>query len=268
MSRKAVKLFLFFFALLIVLCFIWSFLLGDRIGENYTTIFLFEPYVIYFPLIICMLGAFLGLIAFFLSDTLKKNLRISSIIIICVGVLSSLTAIISIGTATNKDENVYKNTVLEEKYKVQNLVSVPMLSEEQTPHSYPHSNYIAVGNQFAYHTENNYVCSEDNLFHLEISTYEFENVPYLFKKKLHRYLTDEYFRWRTRIGYYDGETVTGNSNGKSYTYYLSVQEDKERSFSYFAILVDNGNSISLLMLSTYYTNNYMLNINNIIETLC
>lgn len=268
MNRKAVRAFIPFVVILATLCAIWSFVTEDKIGENYIFVFLFEPFVVYIPLGICTVGVLLGFISFFFQERTEKRLRIFSLIAVGFGFLFSIVSLILIGTSTNRDEMVHKNSVAEQKYQVQNFAETPILEEDTLYNQYIGSNYIAIGNHFAYHTEKEYVCNDDDLFSLEISAYEFENVPRLFRRRMKNYFTDEYFRWRTRIGYYDGKTFTGENSGKDYTYYLSVHEDEKRNFSYFAILAEDDNSVSLLMLSTYYTENYNIDISKIIETMC
>ncbi len=268
MSSKKVRAFMLLFAVLILLCIIWSFILEDKMGENYTFVLLFEPFVFLLPLSICTAGILLGLISFFFENKSRNKLQISSIVIISTGILCSIVTLIVIGVCSNQEKNIQKNIATEEKYQIQNFVSTPDLVEDKQYSIYYGSNYIVLGKSFAYHTEKEYNSSSDDMFNLEISAYEFENIPPLFTHKLQSYLIDEFFRWRVRIGYYEGKKVTGESNGKKYTYYLSVHEDEKRDYSYFAILVEREDAISLLMLSTYYTDNYGIDIQNIIEKMC
>lgn len=267
MNSKTVRTFILFLGVLIGICMVWGFVLEDKLGTDYTFVWFFYPLVVYIPLAICTVGVLIGVVAFLLEGRQRKQVRIASFAVIGVGVFCSFAALMIMAHSTVKEEIRQKNIAAEQKYQVQNFASTPELSEDQEYSTFNFSNHIALGNRFAFHTERNYVSDDDELFSLEISAYRFENISRLQSRRICKLLIDDFFRWKARIGSYRGEKVEGEANGKEYTYYVSVHEDN-RSFSYFAILVKDKDTVSLLSLRTYYTQDYSIDIEHIIEEMC
>lgn len=267
MNSKTVRSFLTSFITLFFLCIIWGFALQDKIGENYVTVFFGEPFAIKIPLTICSLGILLGCICGFLENPIKKRFRNTSIIIITLGLIFSLISVLAISIYSNQQENIQNSIELDQKYQIENYANTPMLTKDPSYKNID-SNFIALGKTYAYHTETNYVCKEDDMFSIEISAYEFRNPPRIYTKKIIDHLQKEYFQWITRIIYTDGEVSTGECNGNEYKYYFTTHTGERRNYSYFALLVQKEDSISLLMLKAYYTTDYEISIRNIIQKMC
>ena len=268
MNSKIVRTFMLFLGIIILLCLVWDFVLEDKMGRNYIYVWFLDILVVYIPLAIGTLGILAWVASFLFEDKLKKQVRMASFTVIGVAVLFFFSAFITMQASTYNDENKQKYVVAEQKFQVQNFVPMPGLEEEPYYGRPGISNHIALGSHFAYHVERHYKCDKDDLFSLEISAYSFEKISKLSSRRICRLLTDEFFRWKVRIGSYDGDSVSGEANGKEYTYYVTVKEDEYRDFSYFAILVKDDDSVSLLMLRAYYKQDYSIDIENIIEKMC
>ena len=268
MSSKIVRTFMLFLGIIILLCLVWDFVLEDKMGRNYIYVWFLDTLVVYIPLAISTVGILVWVASFLFEDKLKKRVRTASFTVIGVAVLFFFSAFITIQTSTYSDENKQKYVAAEQKFQVQNFVPTPELKEDLF-YSRPNKlNHIALGSHFAYHVEKDYKSKEDDLLSLEISAYSFEKISKLSSRRICRLLTDEFFRWKVRIGSYDGDSVSGEANGKEYTYYVTVKEDEYRDFSYFAILVKDDDSVSLLMLRAYYKQDYSIDIEDIIEKMC
>lgn len=271
-NNKTVRAFFPFFFSLVFLCIIWGFVLQDKIGKNYVLTFFYMPLILYIPLAICSIGIILWCISRFTENKITKRFRISAISLILLGIIFPFISLVCISIYNKQDKNVQQCTLLDQKYAVQNFADTPELVEDL---SYPniYSNYIALGSTFAYHSEKNYICNTDKWFSLEISVYEFQSPPQIYKKKLQKHLEKEYFHWTARTTYSNGEYVKGEKNGKQYILFSITHSDdtytgETRNYSYIAILVQNEDNISLMMLKTYYTKDFYVNFSDIIEKMC
>lgn len=272
MNNKTVRAFFSFFFCLVFLCVIWGGVLHDKMGENYVLTFFYMPFVVYIPLAVSSSGIILWCISNFTEDRIKKRFRISAISSIALGIVFSLVSLIWISAYNKAEKNIQLCTSLNQKYTVQNFADTPALVEDPS-YQNTDSNYIALGNAVAYHSEKNYICNTDKWFSLEISAYEFQNPPKIYKNRIQKYLEKEYFHWTARIGYSGGEYLKGEKNGKQYVLYSVAHADdtytgETRNYSYAAILVQDEDSISLMMLKVYYTKDYDVNFSNVIEKMC
>lgn len=262
MSNKTVRAFFSLLVKIIFLCIVWGFFLQDKVGENYVIVFFYYPFIIYIPLIICSIGIVLECISGFLENTIRKQLKIVSVVTIVLGLVVSIVSLFSISSYNQREENIQKCVLLDQKYQVQNFVITPELTED-TSYRNIGSNSIALGNSFAYHTEMHY--DGNDSFSLEISAYEFQNPPWLYTKKIQDYLEKEYFHWTVRLGYTGGERVEGDNNGKHYIALSNTCLDDMKNYSYTVVLVQDEDNISLLMLKTFYKKDYKVNVTDIIE---
>lgn len=272
MNNKTVRAFFPSFFCLVFLCIVWGLVLQDKIGENYVLTFFYMPFIVYIPLAVCSIGIILWCVSSFTENKIQKGFRISAISLIALGIVFSFASIIGISAYNKTDKNIQLRASLNQKYTVQNFAETPALVEDSSYQNID-SNYIALGNAVAYHSEKNYICNTDKWFSLEISAYEFQNPPKIYKNRIQKYLEKEYFHWTARIGYSGGEYLKGEKNGKQYVLYSATHSDdtytgETRNYSYIAILVQDEDNISLMMLKAYYTKDYDVNFFDVIEKMC
>ena len=271
MNNKKVRTFFPFFCL-VFLCVIWGLVLQDKIGEDYVLTFFYMPFIVYIPLTICSIGIILWCVSSFTENKIQKRFSFSAISLIALGIVFSFASIIGISSYNKTDKNIQLCASLNQKYAVQNFADTPALVEDSSCQNMD-ANFIALGNTVAYHSEKNYICNTDKWFSLEISAYEFQNPPQIYKSRIQKYLEKEYFHWTARIGYSGGEYSKGEKNGKQYVLYSVTQSDDTytgeiRNYSYIAILVQDKDSISLMMLKAYYTKDYDAEFSDVIEKMC
>lgn len=267
--KKNVRAFLCLFGAVLVLCIVLSAITEERSSLYFIHSWFVDPFVFYIPFAVGTVGIFLWLVGLFFETGVQKKLRISASVAFAVAVLCALTATYALGRMSLQESTLQKCNAIEQKYQVSDLVAAPMLSED-TEYGDIKPECVCFGNTFAYHSEKNFSSDAPENCVLEMQVYEFENLPPIYRGKVLDRLNSIFF---DRYPNYDALKCTpvfGAENGAKYTYVSAykLSESGSQRISYFVILVEKEEHISLVMLHAYYAIGYRIDIPSIISQIC
>lgn len=264
--KKNVRAFLCLFGAILVLCLVWNAIAERGSYSDFIYGWFAAPFLFYIPLAIGTVGILLWIIGLFFENGVQKKLRISASVAFTVAVLCILTASYVLGKASLQESALQKCDAIAQKYQTSALVAAPLLTEN-TEYGDSKPKCVCFGDTFTYYTEKNFRSEAPENCALTMEIYEFEHLPRMYQRRVLVRLNSIFFDRYPKNDFFEITPVSGTENGAKYTYASAYKpsENGSQRMSYFVILVEKEDRISLVMLHAYYKIGYRLDIPSIVS---